>query len=574
VNRRQVAAALEEIALLLDLSGENPFKVRAYAAAARGAQSLPGDFLTAVTDGSLRKVKGIGTAIFEKIAALVTTGELPYLDELKRRFPPGLFELFRIPGLGPKKVRLLYEKLGVDSLSGLERACRDDRVRGLPGLGGRTQENILKGIALAAAHAEYRLFDEAEQAAGELREAVEQTGLAGRVAIAGSVRRLREVIRNVDVLASADQPAELADGFAATGAVDVVTARTPEAVSVRLRSGMAGRLRIVPAKRFSAALLALTGSREHNEALRAFATAKGFRLDELGLFGEGAADALPGGSEEEIYGRLGLSAIPPELRENLGEIEAAERGEIPRLVETGDLHGLFHVHTTESDGADTLEDMLEAVAAADFQYVAVTDHSKAAAYARGLDERRVVRQHAAIDAAQSRYPGLRIFKGTEADILADGSIDFGDEFLSSFEIVVASVHSRFGLSEDDQTRRLVKAVENPRVTILGHPTGRLLLAREGFAVRMDRVLDAAAASGCAVEINASPHRLDLDWRLVRRAVAKGVLLAIAPDAHSVEGLSVWRYGVGIARKGWARAADVLNAKTLPELEAWLRRRRP
>lgn len=573
MQKGEVARILQEIALLLNLSGENVFKVRAYENAARTLETFEGDLVTAVSDGSLESIRGIGEAIAEKVTVLVTTGSLPYLDQLRRKFPPGLFELFRIPGLGPKKVRVLYEKLGIASLPALEAACRENRLLDVPGLGAKTQENLLKGIALASAHAEYRLFHEAEGIAGEILAVLEATGLARRLAVAGSFRRKKEIIRDLDFLAATEHPRELAEIFVTMPAVSTVTARGATKASVRLQNGMAADLRLVTEREFPAALVYFTGSKEHNTVLRARAKKLGFKLNEYGLFREGSSRPLACSSEEQIYARLKLDPIAPELREDRGEIDAAERREIPRLVEPEDLRGLFHVHTTESDGADTLSSMLQAVADAGFEYVAITDHSKTAGYAHGLDENRVLRQHEAIAAVQPRFPKLKIYKGTEADILADGSIDFGDEFLKNFDIVIASVHSRFGLSEQEQTRRLVRAVENPRVTILGHPTGRLLLAREGFAVDLHKVIDAAAASGCSIEINASPHRFDLDWRHVRAAVEKGVLLAIDPDAHSVEGLAVWRYGVGIARKGWAKKTDVLNTRTASEVDAWLALRR-
>jgi DNA polymerase (family 10) len=573
MNKKEIAGALEEIALLLDLSGENVFKVRAYENAARALESFEGDLASAVADGSLKAVKGIGAAIFEKIAALAVGAPLPYLEELRGKFPRGLFELFRIPGLGPKKVRVLYEKLGIESLAALEKACRQGRLLDIPGLGAKTQENILKGIALTASHAEYRLFNEAEEIAAGIREALGATGLAARIDVAGSYRRRKEVIRDLDFLASTSRPESLARAFLAMPEVESVIAGGATKTSARLKSGMAADLRLVTEREFPAALLYFTGSKEHNTALRGRAKKLGYKLNEYGLSREGSSRPLPCASEEEIYRRLGLAFIPPELREGRGEIEAAERGEIPRLVEPGDIRGLFHVHTTESDGTDTLSAMLSAVAEAGFEYVAITDHSKSAGYAHGLDEDRVRRQHEAIAAAQKRFPGMKIYKGTEADILADGTIDFGDDFLECFDVVVASVHSRFGLSEKEQTRRLVRAVENPRVTMLGHPTGRLLLAREGFAVDLDAVIGAAAASRCAIEVNASPHRFDLDWRYCRTAVEKGVALSINPDAHSVEDLKVWRYGVGIARKGWATRANVLNAKSTRELDAWLAARR-
>jgi DNA polymerase (family 10) len=333
-------------------------------------------------------------------------------------------------------------------------------------------------------------------------------------------------------------------------------------------------LRVVTEEEFPAALLYFTGSKEHNTALRALAKEQGWKLNEYGLFGgPGGAKALPCATEEEIYRRLGLQFVPPELREGRGEVEAAARGRIPKLVDESDVRGLIHVHTTESDGRASLEEMVAAARDARYEWIAITDHSPTAAYAGGLTPDRVLRQRRAIDELRSRFPGLRIFHGTEADILADGSIDFGDEFLGVFDVVVASVHSRFGMPRDEQTKRLIRAVENPRVSVLGHPTGRLLLTRKGIDADMDAVLGAAARSGCAVEINGSPHRLDLDWRLVAETAGKGTIFSLGPDAHSVRELGNAGYAVGIARKGWVTAQATLNAKTADGLTDWLEKRR-
>jgi DNA polymerase (family 10) len=575
VDRNEVARRLEEIAAMLELKGSDPFKVRAYDAGARAVRGFSGDLSEAVRTRELLKVRGIGKSLFGNIETLVTTGSLPYYEELKASFPPGLRDCLRIPGFGARKAKLLHEELGIDSLAALEKACREGRVAPVKGFGPKTQEQILRGIEMLSTTTGLHRYSAVRWRAEELVAVLRKTGLASRVEIAGSLRRRREIVRDVDIVAASTRPAELTRAFpdAAPGVVEVVAAGDTK-IALRLEEGIEADLRVVSEEEFPAALLDFTGSKEHNTALRALAKEKGWKLNESGLRGSrGGGKAAPCASEEEIYRRLGLQFVPPELREGSGEIEAAARGQIPVLVDDADVRGLVHVHTTESDGRATLQEMLTAIREAGYEWVAITDHSPTAAYAGGLTPERALRQRQAIDAIRDRYPGFRIFHGTEADILADGSIDFGDEFLSGFDVVVASVHSRFGLPRDEQTKRLIRAVENPRVSVLGHPSGRLLLTRKGIDADMEAVLAAAARSGCAIEINGSPHRLDLDWRLAASAVGRGIVYSIGPDAHSIRELENTGYAVGIARKGWVTREATLNAKTADELAAWLEKRR-
>jgi len=573
VDKKDVARVLEEIAGMLELKGENPFKVRAYDAGARVILAYAGDLPEAVRSRELLKVRGIGAGLFANIETLVTTGTLPYYEELRASFPPALRDCLRIPGVGARKVKLLHDTLGIDSVEALEKACLDGRLAGVKGFGPKSAEKILRGIGLLRGSAGYRRYDQALADALEALAALRATGLAAQVEIAGSLRRRKEVIRDLDFVAASGTPGALAEAFRNLQGVEDVTGSGETKTSVRFATGLAADLRVVTEEDFPAALLYFTGSKEHNTQLRGRARRLGLKLNEYGLFHAEDEARAPCGSEEALYAALGLPFIEPELREGGGEIEAAERGELPRLVEEGDLRGLIHVHTTESDGRDSLEDMVAAVASAGYRYVAITDHSQTAAYAGGLTPERALQQRAAIRALRPRFPDLRIFHGTEADILADGSIDFGDEFLREFDIVVASIHSRFGLPAEEQTQRLIRAVRNPMVTVLGHPTGRLLLSREGVSADMEAVIDASAEAGCALEINGNPRRLDLDWRICRRAAEKGALLSINPDAHSVAELALTGFGVGIARKGWVTAAGTLNAKGLQELETWLEARR-
>jgi DNA polymerase (family 10) len=575
VDRTEVARVLEEIAAMLELAGEDVFKVRAYDAGARAVRGFSGDLSEAVRTRELLKVRGIGKRLFSNIETLVTTGSLPYYDELRASFPPGLRECLRIPGFGARKARFLNQELKIDSLAALEQACREGKIAALKGYGPKTQDRILRGIEMLRTTVGLHRYSAVRWRAEELAAAVRRSGLASRVEIAGSLRRRREVVRDIDVVAASLAAGELTRVVPelVPGVAEVVAAGDTK-VSLRLAEGLGCDLRVVSEEEFAAALLYFTGSKEHNAELRARAKERGLKLNEYGLFGErGGERPFPCASEEDIYRRLGLQFVPPELREGLGEIAAAARGEIPNLLEEADLRGLIHVHTTESDGRASLEEMIGASRDAGYEYAAITDHSPTAAYAGGLTPERVLRQREAIRAARSQFPGFRIFHGTEADILADGSIDFGDEFLEVFDLVVASVHSRFGMPRDEQTRRLIRAVENPRVSVLGHPTGRLLLTRKGVDADMEAVLAAAARSGCAVEINGSPHRLDLDWRLVASAAGRGIVYSIGPDAHSIRELDNAGYAVGIARKGWVTPQATLNAKTADELTAWLNARR-
>ena len=558
---------------MLELAGENPFKVRAYENGARALTGFTGDLEAAVASRELLKTPGIGAGLFANVETLVRTGSLPFHDELRARFPPGLRECLRIPGLGARKVKQLQDALGIDSLEALESAIREGRLAGVKGFGARSAEKILNGIALVRSSAGLHRYRRARGRAEEILESLRSTGLASSVEIAGSLRRKNPVVHDINLVAASREPGRLAEVFRSVTGAAAGEVRSPAETSVRFPDGLTADLRVVSEEEFPAALLSFTGSPEHNRQIRERAKELGMELSDRGLFRSGGGARIPCAGDAEVYGALGLAYIEPELREATGEIDAALHAELPALVSERDLRGVIHLHTTDSDGRDSLESMISAARDAGYTYVAITDHSKSAGYAGGLDEARVLAQREEIRALRGRFPGFRIFHGTEADILADGSIDYGDDFLRVFDLVVASIHSRFGLSPEEQTARLVRAVTNPLVSVLGHPTGRLLLSRDGIAVDIDAVIDAAAASGCAMEINCSPQRLDLDWRHCRRAVEKGVLLSIGPDAHSVAELGLIPLGVGIARKGWVTPAATLNAKSAEELVAWLERRR-
>ncbi len=556
---------------MLELKGENPFKARAYENGARAILGFQGDLAEAVRSGEIRRVKGIGPGLFANLDTLLKTGSLPYYDELRAAFPPGLRECLRIPGFGARKAKQVHDALGVDSLAALEDACRDGRIAAVPGFGPKSVEKILKGIAIVRAGAGLHKYSRARARAEDVLLALE--GSARRIDLAGGLRRRSEVVQSADFVAETGDAPALAEAFSTVpGAAESLPLENDRA-RVRLADGLLITLKTVSPEEYAAALLDATGSPEHLEGLRLRAEEKGLRLDPSGLFGGTSTRRIACATEAEIYRALDLAYVEPEMREGRGEIEAAAAGHLPALVSRKDLRGLIHVHTTESDGRDSLEDMLAAVRDAGYEWVAITDHSQTAGYAGGLTPDRVLLQRAAIRAIRPAFPELTIFHGTEADVLADGSIDFGDEFLAGFDVVVASVHSRFGLPREEQTRRLIRAVRNPRVTVLGHPTGRLLLSRSPIEVDVEAVLDAAAESGCAVEINCSPDRLDLDWRFCQGAVRRGIPMAIDPDAHSVGEIGLVPYGINIARKGWVTAAATLNAKSAEEFAAWLAGRR-
>ena len=571
MDKKQVAAVLEEIAALLELQGENPFKSRAYLAAARAIEAAEQEPPDLVETGALKNLKGIGEALAEKITELVRTGRMRYHEEQRAKLPPGLLDLLQVPGLGPKKVKAVYDRLGVSTLADLEAACRAGKVAHLEGFGAKTQENILKGIERLRSHAGRFLLSEALPLALDLRAALASHPAARRVEVAGSLRRRRETVNDIDLIASATDPAAFMRGFTTHPLVAAVLAHGPTKASVRLKTSIQADLRVVAEAEFPFALHHFTGSMEHNVAIRNRAIARGLKMNEYGLF-EGETP-LPCRDEAAIFERLGLAYIPPELREDLGEIEAAERGALPALVEEGDLTGTFHCHTTWSDGLNSLEEMAAAARQMGYAYLGIADHSEAAKYAGGLTRQQVAEQHAAIERLNGTFRDFRLLKGIEADILADGALDYDGETLRRFDYVVASVHSRFTMDASTMTARLLKALSHPKVTMLGHVSGRLLLQREPYLFDLEAVLQAAARHGVVVEINANPRRLDLDWRHLRRARELGVLLAINPDAHSTEGLRDIAYGVGVARKGWCTKSDILNARPLPEVLAFLARRK-
>jgi DNA polymerase (family 10) len=572
MTKQEVSEILDEIGTLLELKGENPFKSRAYANASRTIAALEMDLGEAVRTGALKEVKGIGPALFEKISELVTTGKLAYYEELKAAVPAGLLEMIRIPGLGPKRARLIHDQLGISTIGELEYACNENRLLKLEGFGPRMQEKILQGIQYVRKQKGQFHYPVAADEAEKLYDVLKAHKVVKRIAIAGSLRRKKEVVKDIDLLVSAERSEPVMEAFTTHLEVEEVVAKGETKSSIRLKSGINADLRVVSDTEFPYALHHFTGSKEHNVAMRGRAQRLGFKMNEYGLFqGE---KLIPCKNEEEIFSKLGLAYIPPELREDMGEIAAAESKKLPKLVEEKDIKGIFHNHTVYSDGSATLEEMVEAARSAGYEYIGISDHSRSAQYAHGLEIERVREQQGKIDALQKKYKDITIFKGTECDILPDGSLDYPEDVLASFDFVIVSIHSKFKMTEAGMTDRILKAIQNPYVTILAHPTGRLLLTREAYPVDMPKVIRAAGDHGVVMELNANPMRLDLDWRLGPLAVEAGVPVSINPDAHSVEGVQDVRYGVGIARKGWLTRESVFNTKSAAEMKKVLAKRRP
>jgi DNA polymerase (family 10) len=567
VDKAQVAGILDEIGNLLELTGGNPFETRAYQNGARAIGALEGDLDELVRTGAIAQVPGLGKTLVARVTELVTTGHMALYDKLLEEVPPGLREMLRIPGLGPKRIRQIHEALGITTLEDLRAACESGEVAKLPGFGEKSQEKILKGLVFITEHQDNYRYDVAESGAMAVAGTLRELPQIVRLSIAGSLRRHKDVVKDVDIVASVardEDRAPVMDTLVGLPEVASVTGRGDTKTSVVLRQGIALDLRLVTDDEFPYALHHFTGSKEHNVALRGRAQKAGMKINEYGLFrGE---ERIPCADEVDFYRALGMHYIEPELREDRGEIEAALAGELPYLVTESDIQGILHVHSTWSDGTVSIRDMAEATIALGKSYLGICDHSQVAAYAHGLNPAAVRKQQEEIDRLNDEFAGrLRILKGSECDILKDGTLDFDDETLASFDFVVASIHSQFQLQPEEQTQRMIRALENPYCSILGHPTGRILLERGGYEPDMEAVIERAGQLGVAIELNADPNRFDLDWRLIRFATERGVKIPINPDAHSPAGLLNMRYGVGVGRKGWLTKEQVLNTLPMEDL---------
>jgi len=579
MTKNEIADVLTEIGTLLELKGENPFKTRAYQAGARVLESLEqAEFDTLLREENLKSVKGIGDALAQKIGELHSTGRLEFFEKLKASIEPGLVEMLDVPGLGPKKIKAIHDQLGIATIADLAAACSDGRVAALAGFGEKSQEKILAGIRNREAYGKRHFWWDAHEVAAPIVAGLRALPQVSRAEAAGSLRRGMETVGDLDFIVAATEIAPVVEWFVTQPGVKEITARGETKASVRFESGLQADLRLVPAEQFAFALHHFTGSKDHNVQMRQRALARGLSLSEWGLVpaqGEGTAKEKAAGasgapaiqSEEQLFSALDLRFIPPELREGLGEIEAAESGPLPRLVELADLRGAFHNHTTASDGVNTLAEMTAAAEALGWDYLGIADHSKSSVQAKGLTEARLAAQVAEIRAlnASGRFK-THVFTGTECDILPDGRLDFDDGVLASLDYVVVSVHSAFTQSLEDMTARIIRAIEHPHTTMLGHITGRLLLRREGYQVDFAKIIDAAIANGVIIELNASPWRLDMDWRHWRKAAERGLMCAINPDAHETSGLAHVAAGINSARKGWLTREHVLNTRSLAEVK--------
>lgn len=579
MTREDATTIFERIATLLEMQGDNPFKVRAYRTGAEVVESFSGDIMKLAADNQLSGIKGLGEALRDKLHEMATTGRLEFYEKLKAEFPDTIFELFDVQGLGSKKIAALHTALGVASIADLKRACENGVVAKLSGFGAKTVEKILGSIAFREQHASEFRLDQVHGLVLEILEALRGHHEVSQAEVCGSFRRGKETVHDLDFLVSTRQPEDVIEFFVKLPAVMDVIAKGPTKASIHATHGIQCDLRAVSSKEFPFALAYFTGSKEHNVAIRQRALALGWSLNEYAFTPVAdhadAAVIPPVHGEADLYRALELDFIEPELRENTGEIDAAEGGRLPRLIQLENLRGVFHNHTTASDGGGTLREMAEAAHDLGLQYLGIADHSKSSFQANGLDEKRLLAQIVEIQKLNEEYAGqgFRIFAGSEVDILKDGGLDFSDEIMARLDYVVASVHNVFNLPEAEMTKRIIRAIENPQVTMLGHLTGRLLLQRPGYNVNVAAVIDAAAETGTIIELNANAWRLDMDWRWWRLAKEKGVKCSINPDAHSTRSLQDVIFGVKAARKGWLTRDDVINCLPAGEVAKVLQAKR-
>lgn len=561
----EIARIFNAIADMLEIKGDNPFRVRAYRRAAENIEGLAEDVAILVERESLEQIPGIGKDLAAKIHEFVTTGTLREYDKLKGEVPPGVVELLHIPGVGPKTAKLLYDEKGIDSTEKLEAAARAGELRGLPGIKAKTEENILRGIEMLRRASGRMPLGLALPLAQEFIARLEQVKGCQRIHYAGSLRRMKETVGDIDILAISTAPAKIMDAFVTLPSVHDILAKGETRSSVMTRHGIQVDVRVVEPEAFGAALAYFTGSKAHNIRLRDMARKKGLKISEYGVFEERTGKRIAGKEEEDIYEVLGLPFIVPELREDAGEIEAALQGQLPDLITVDDIRGDLHVHSTWSDGAHAIEEVAEAAQRRGYAYIAITDHSKGLGVARGLGAEDLAKQCEEIRKLNQRFKNFRILTGVEVDIRADGSLDLPDAVLAKLDFVVASVHSALRQDREKMTQRIVRAVGNPHVRALGHPTGRLLGEREPFEVHLDDVLHAARQSGIALEINASPSRLDLNDVHARRVKEAGLSLVINTDTHTLANFEYIHLGVATARRAWIEKKDVWNALSLKQL---------
>jgi DNA polymerase (family 10) len=565
-----IAALFEEMAVLVELSGDNPFKARAYSRAARIILEHANELKKLSGEGQLTSIDGIGENIARKITLLLADEKVDEFERMIKDTPWGVREMLGVQGLGPRRVKYLWKEYGIKSLSALELACRRRFLSNKPKFGEKIEANILKGIEVIRRNAGQWLLSDGLESAIRIRDALRELPSVDKIEIAGSIRRRKELVRDIDVLVASRRPGEVMEAFVRLPDAGRVVERGDTKSEIVLSNGMQCDLRVVSSAQFPFALQHFTGSKDHNVKLRGMAKGMGLKMNEYGLFKGTSQRSMKLASEAAIYKKLGLAYIEPELREDMGEIEAAMDGHLPNLIEEDDVKGVFHVHTSYSDGLSSIGELADVARGLGYKYMVVADHSVLMKIAGGMDEDDVLRQHLEIDCLNKATDDFKILKGIEVDILADGSLDYSDGTLKSFDMVIASVHTKFSMNKDDMTRRIVCALENPFVHALAHPTGRLLLAREPYQVDIQKVIEAAAASGKVLELNAHPQRVDLDWRWLKFAKESGVKIVISTDAHSKDGIACTRYGVWMARKGWLGKGDVINCMAARELMRFLR----
>ena len=576
MDKKDIIDLLERIGTMLEIKGENPFKVRAYYSGARTLQTMEEDLGEVIAAGRLGDIPGIGKALTEKIENLYTTGELEFYDKLVASVPSGLMDLLEVPGLGGKKIKALHEQLGIDSIESLTQACNAGKVAELKGFGEKTQEKILSGIKNREAYAARHLWWDARRVVDEILPELRALPQVERAEAAGSFRRGMETVGDLDFIVASSNPAPIMGWFTSMVGIAEVTAHGDTKASIRLEGGMQADLRVVPAEQFYFALHHFTGSKDHNVRMRQKALSMGLSLSEWGLRPEEEKDAsrqagtIVADSEEDVFKALGLNFVPPALREGMGEVEAAEKNELPDLLQYEDLKGCFHNHTTASDGRNSLEEIAEEADRRGWEYLGIADHSKASFQANGLDGERLLKQVSAIhELNESGGFRAHLFSGSEVDILSGGRLDFEDSILAQLDYVVASVHNGLSQDEETMTDRLIRAIEHPAVTMIGHLSGRLLLRREASKMKIQKIIDAALANETILELNANPMRLDMDWRHWRRAAEKGLVCCINPDAHALHHFDYQLAGVNAARKGWLTKENVFNTRPLSEIKNYL-----
>jgi DNA polymerase (family X) len=574
MNNTDVTASLREIAELLELKGESSFRIRAYENAAKAVSNLTVDVRTLAASNELTEVKGIGKGIAQRIEELLESGRIAYLEELRAEYPDGVRELMRVPGVGPSLARRVYKELGVHNLDELRAASEDGRLAGLSGLGEKSAANVLRALGRVSKDESRISLGVALPVVEELIATLRGYDIFDALLPAGSLRRWAPTIGDIDLMATAPDAARAMDCFVSLPQVGHVLGHGPTKSSIVTDNGLQVDLRIVPAEAFGSLVQHFTGSRDHNIELREYALARGLSLNEYGITESTSGDVRQFTDEAEFYRALGLDYISPELREGGGEIKAARDGTLPTLVTVEQIRGDLHMHSTWSDGVCSIAEMVEAAMALGYEYVALTDHSGGIGVAHGLSVERLLEQQEELESVRAAHPDIAILSGTELEIRRDGSLDFPDEVLARLDWVVASIHSGFNQSEEEMTARMLRAIENPHVDAIGHPTGRLIGKREPYAIDLEAVFRAAARTRTVLEINSFPERLDLVDRHARRAIELGCMLVVDTDAHAPVNFENMRYGIAMARRGWAEAGNVLNTRSLAELRAWLRRDAP